>query len=71
MSSAPLVNDPRGGVIYVSGALDNGIKSAKLYRLRHAGFDAQWEPLANQLLAPRGWGVAFLVPNEIANCTSL
>jgi len=58
------------GVIYVGGLSPYGI-DAKLYRLRHAGIGAQWELLANQLLVPRIWHTAFLVPDEIANCTSI
>jgi len=63
-SGAPLVEDQRGGVLYVGG--DKGGYSNTIYRLRHAG--AQWEALATTIATPKVWHSAFLVPDELVNC---
>ena len=61
---APMVEDQRGGILYVGGA--KGVLSSIIYRLRHAG--AQWETLASIITTPRVWHSAFLVPDELVSC---
>ena len=63
-SGAPMVEDQRGGVLYVGG--DKSGYSNIVYRLRHAY--AQWEALATTIATPRVWHSAFLVPDELVNC---
>ena len=64
---APVVEDQRGGIIYVGGDRDiPGPFSSIIYRLRHAG--AQWETLASKITTPRVWHSAFLVPDELVSC---
>ena len=63
-NGAPMVEDQRGGVLYVGG--DKSGYSNSIYRLRHAG--AQWESLASTIATPRVWHSAFLVPDELVNC---
>ena len=63
-NGAPMVEDQRGGVLYVGG--DVGGYNSAIYRLRHA--KAQWETLASTIPTPRMWHTAFLVPEEAVKC---
>ena len=57
-----IFEDPRGGLIVVGGF------SGNMYRLRHAGLDAQWETLAQQPQLKLTYTVAVPIPDEIAIC---
>ena len=63
-NGAPMVNDQRGGVVYVGG--DVGGYNNLIYRLRHA--KAQWETLPSTIATPRMWHAAFLVQEEVVKC---
>jgi hypothetical protein len=62
--TAPMVDDQRGGVLYVGG--DIGGFTNVIYRLRHAA--ANWEVVPSKIAIPRSWHSAFLVPDELTNC---
>ena len=66
--AASFVEDPRGGIIIVGGHLGSGA-TGNIYRLKHAGPDAQWEKLPQQSSLMRFWTAAVMIPNELANCT--
>ena len=57
-----MVEDPDGGVLYLGGTY-----SKNIYRLIHA--QSQWIVMEQYLKALRSWPVAFLIPDEITNCT--
>jgi hypothetical protein len=65
-----MVDDPRGGVIYVGGGTFTGSPNV-LYRLRHADQGANWEALASKIVTPRVWHSAFLVPDDLADCSPI
>jgi len=59
-----LVEDPRGGVILVGGPI------TALYRLKHAGINANWELLPQKLKTGNYWLRSFIIPDEMfPNCT--
>ena len=63
-----ILEDPRGGVIVVGGT--NGTAANQnVYRLKHAGPNAQWETLPQQTSQMRYWVAAVMIPNELVNCT--
>lgn len=64
---AVAITDPLGGVIVIGGDSLIG-RLNKLYRLAHA--EAKWELLPQTLSIARAYHVAFLIPDELANCTS-
>ena len=65
--SAPLVSDPRGGVIYIGG--DIGVLTPNIYRLRNLDLGSTWELLPHKLTTPRQWHTAFLMPDDLFQCT--
>ena len=68
--NSTLLMHPKGGVILVAGAVDGEYSFSNLiFRLRHAGPNAQWEQLTKSLQYPKLFATAFLVPAEISNCT--
>lgn len=64
---APIFEDPRGGVIFIGGSTPNGY-TGTLYRLRHAGMNANWETLAQISKLMYFNTVAIPIPDEIAQC---
>jgi hypothetical protein len=59
-----MVDDQRGGVLYVGG--DIGGYTNIIYRLRHTA--ALWEAIPSKIATPRIWHSAFLVPDEVVDC---
>ena len=66
-SGSAIFKDPRGGLIVVGGNNPSG-NFATLYRLRHVGWNAQWETLVPQTKLKVGAAVAIPIPDEIAPC---
>ncbi len=66
-----LIEDPTGGVILVGGYNDEQGYLKTLLRLSHLGDGADWKEMPQRLSAPRGENVAFLVSDEITQCTIL
>jgi hypothetical protein len=62
ISGSPIVEHPRGGVLIIGGL--------SIYYLPHAGSNAAWETLPQQLKTPREWLTAFLIPDNIVNCSN-
>jgi len=67
ISHAQLVWDPSGGIILVGGESNSNYYLNTLYRLPHA--EGEWELMPQKLTIGRLSHVAFLVPDEITNCT--
>ena len=71
LNGAAMFEDPRGGLIVVGGGISPGVVSAissNLYRLRHAGSNAQWETLAQKTQLMVMHSLAIPIPDEIALC---
>ena len=69
IASSKIVEDPRGGVILIGGNTSTG-KSNLLYRLKHGGFNAKWELMAQTLKVPNIAFAAMIIPDILAqNCT--
>ena len=63
-----LVEDQRGGVIALGGALPSGMVNDLLYRLRNSEAD-KWELMPQKLKSPRKFFVAIIMPDYKVNCT--
>ena len=68
LDGASMFEDPRGGLIVVGGKNAVGMNTGKLYRLRHAGSNAQWETLAQVSKLELMNSIAIPIPDEIAIC---
>ncbi len=64
-----MVEDPAGGVIIVGGYRTGFGQLNTLYRLPHSGVGAEWSEMRQKLSRGRSVHVAFLVPDDVANCT--
>ena len=69
ISSSELVEDHLGGVILVGGQSENSKYLDTLFRLPHAGDEAQWTELPQKLKLARRSHSAFLIPDSYVNCT--
>ena len=70
LSSAAMVPDDQGGVILIGGYSGGLLQVLNtLFRLRHAA--AQWELMPQRLKTTRFLPLAFLIPDNITNCTWL
>ena len=63
-----IVQDQDGGVVLIGGGSSQGL-SDTLFRLPHAGANAVWEELPQKLKTGRQGPIAFLIPDDITNCT--
>ena len=68
VAGAKLVQDPNGGVVVLTGLI-SGSKSVKILKLRDAS--SAWVEMQQTLKIGRYHPVAFIVPDEITNCTLL
>jgi hypothetical protein len=57
-----MVEHPRGGVLMIIGKA--------IHHLAHAGPNANWEILPQMIKKARTWFVAFLVPDNIIDCSN-
>ncbi len=64
-----MVNYPKGGVVMIGGQAQNNVWSTTLYQLSHGGNDAVWTEMKQKLTAGRNRHTAFLIPDNIANCS--
>ncbi len=68
ITGASMIQDNKGGVILIGGYSFQILKSLNtLYRLPHAA--AQWELMPQRLRSTRTFLIAFLIPDNITNCT--
>ena len=68
LCDASMIQDNNGGVILIGGyslALSKSLDT--LYRLPHTA--AQWELMPQRLKTARFYPIAFLIPDNITNCT--
>jgi hypothetical protein len=66
---AQMVEDPNGGVVLVGGRSDFYRYLDTLYQLPHGGADAVWTKMEQKLKIARRDHVAFLVPDDVVDCT--
>ena len=64
-----LVEDPRGGVILLTGVLPGSTypNSVKILKLKDAS--SAWVEMKQTLKVGRYGAIAFFVPDDITNCT--
>jgi hypothetical protein len=67
--AAQMVEDPDGGVVLVGGSADSTWYHDTLYQLPHAGADARWIRMEQKLKFGRESHVAFLVPDDVVDCS--
>ncbi len=66
-----MVEDQNGGVVLVGGQSPSVSKLENLYKLPHAGRDAVWTKMQQKLKTGRKEHTAFLVPDNIVECSPL
>jgi N-acetylneuraminic acid mutarotase len=64
-----LIEDQNGRVVLVGGAAETKLPLDALYQLPHAGLDATWVKIEQRLTTGRGAHTAFLIPNNIVDCS--
>ncbi len=64
-----VVGDQKGGIVLIGGESPLiGILDT-LYQLPHGGQDAAWSKMEQKLTTKRSWHTAFLVPDNIVDCS--
>jgi hypothetical protein len=69
ISWSQLVEDRNGGVVLVGGETKSGDLLNTLFHLPHAGQDARWRKMEQKLKSAQFWLTAFLVPDDIVECS--
>jgi hypothetical protein len=64
-----MVEDQNGGVVLIGGQLDTVYNLDTLYQLSHGGQDAVWIKMQQKMETGRFSHTAFLVPNNIVDCS--
>ncbi len=65
-----MVEDQNGGVVLIGGTSSPGVKLDTLYQLSHRGQGAVWTKMEQKLKIGRYRHTAFLVPDNIVDCSS-
>jgi N-acetylneuraminic acid mutarotase len=69
IGEAQMVEDQNGGVVLVGGRSHYNTYLDTLYQLPHGGEDAVWTKMGQKLKIGRYNHVAFLVPNDVVDCS--
>ncbi len=64
-----MVEDQNGGVVLIGGILSSGDSLDTLYQLPHGGPDAVWTKMEQKMNTGRYDHTAFLVPDNIVDCS--
>jgi hypothetical protein len=64
-----MVEDQHGGVILIGGASKSTIYLDTLFQLPHGGQNAVWVKMEQKLKTGRSAPSAFLVPDNIVDCS--
>jgi hypothetical protein len=67
--SSQLVEDQNGGVVLIGGISSSVRHLDSLYQLPHGGHDAVWTKMEQKMKTGRGAHTAFLVPDNIVDCS--
>ena len=68
---AALVEIPNGGILIVGGQLNGEEKYDTIFKLDHGGKSAKWTELPQKLSKANSKLTAFLIPDNLANCTEI
>ncbi len=69
ISFAQMVEDQNGGVVLIGGDSSSEDILDTLYQLSHGGHDAVWTKMVQKIKTGRYWHTAFLVPDNIVDCS--
>ncbi len=69
ISASQMVEDPNGGVVLIGGYSEANPNLDTLYQLPHGGEDAVWTKMEQRLKSGRRLHTAFLVPDNIVDCS--
>ncbi len=64
-----MVEYQNGGVVLIGGYSSPGVNLDTLYQLPHGGQDAVWTKMEQKMNTGRYEHTAFLVPDNIADCS--
>ncbi len=64
-----MVETQNGGVVLIGGRLSSVSNLDTLYHLPHGGQDAVWTEMEQKMKTGRNWHTAFLIPDNIADCS--
>ncbi len=64
-----MVEDQNGGVVLIGGQSSSISNFDTLYQLPHGGQDAVWSKMEQKMQTGRNSHTAFLVPDNIVNCS--
>ena len=67
--AAQLVQDQNGGIILIGGSPDGTTASPSLIQLNSADPGSEWIVMKQQLKYPRAAFTAFLIPENITDCS--
>ncbi len=67
--SSQLVEDQNGGVVLIGGESSSLSNLDTLYQLPHGGQDAVWTKMEQKMKTGRNFHTAFLVPDNVADCS--
>jgi hypothetical protein len=67
--SAQMVEDQNGGVVLIGGYSPSVDNLDTLYHLPHGGQDAVWTKMEQKMNTGRRQHTAFLVPDNLADCS--
>jgi N-acetylneuraminic acid mutarotase len=69
IEDSQMVEDQNGGVVLIGGQSSSVGSLDTLYQLPHGGQDAVWTKMEQKMKTGRAWHTAFLVPNNIVDCS--
>jgi len=69
LAHSALVHVQDGGVVLIGGVSSQGDYFNTLFYLPHGGENAVWQELPQRLEEGRNGHVAFLIPDNITDCT--
>jgi hypothetical protein len=69
IAESQMVEDQNGGVVLIGGFSSSAGTLDTLYQLPHGGQDAVWTKMEQKMKTGRAWHTAFLVPNNIVDCS--
>jgi hypothetical protein len=67
--ASQMVEDQNGGVVFIGGESSSVGNLDTLYQLPHGGQDAVWTKMEQKMNTGRYWHTAFLVPDNIVDCS--
>jgi N-acetylneuraminic acid mutarotase len=64
-----MVEDQNGGVVLIGGYSESGGNLDTLHQLPHGGQDAVWTKMEQKMKTGRYFHIAFMVPDNIVDCS--